>query len=464
MLKFTEFSNDKLKKLQKYTAKSPYRVCDISAGVLFMWKDIYNLSYAVYNDTLILKCNFLNKTPAFFLPVGSDFFGGIKQIENYALKNNIPLNFMCVDELSLEKLKSRYKDNCDFEYNRDFSDYIYDYSQLKTLVGKKFSGQRNHINSFNKNYPQAKFKKLKKCDTERVKEFLKEYKNEHKGGGKIERAELKNTINLVDNLDLACYVGGYMEIDKKLCSFTIAEYVGDTFVIHIEKALKNYKGIYPATFNAFLKASEKPGINYINREDDSGDIGLRTSKMQYQPIELLHKYFVSVKPPMQIAKRPKIVGEKVVLSKIKKSSKQDYFDLYTNRSLNKYWGYDYKKDVKNPSPDAFFTMQESDFKRKDNMCLGIYSKSGKFLGEVVLHNFNYDGEVEVGVRLLKKYHGKGYAKEAVSLLSLYAKNQLNLTPVSKCFLKNTPSLNALKAAGYTLKNADKTYNYLIFAK
>ncbi len=461
MLKFTTYTDDKLKKLQKYTQKSPYRVCDITAGVLYMWKDIYNLSFAIFNDTLILKCNFKNKTTAFFMPVGKDFDGALKQIETYSIKTKTPLNFMCVEERFIPLLTERYGE-IKAEYNRDFSDYLYDYSQLKNLVGKKFSGQRNHINSFNKNYPTAKFKKLKKSDVLRIKEFLKQYKKEHSGGNSIERTEFKNTLNLVDNLHLASYVGGYMEIEGKLCSFTIGEYAGDTFVIHIEKALKNYKGIYPATFNAFLKASEKQGINYVNREDDSGDLGLRTSKTQYQPIELVHKNFVQVKLPMQIKKRPKIVGNRVVLSKIKKSSMQDYFNLYTDKSLNKYWGYDYKKDLSSPTPQAFYDMQEYDFKAKDNMCLGIYSKSGKFLGEVVLHNFTYDGEVEVGVRLLKKYHKKGYASEAVNLISKYAKTVLNKRPVSKCFLQNEDSLSCLKRAGFTLKNTDKTYYYLNF--
>ena len=463
MIKFTKFTDKDLKKIQKFTEKSPYKVCDISAGVLFMWNDLYNLSYAIFNDTLILKCNFKNKFTAFFLPVGSDFDGAISQIENYVEKNHLPLSFMCVEDEYLQLLSNRYNGNIVSEYNRDYSDYIYDYQELKNLVGKKFSGQRNHINSFNKNYPSSVFKPLKKSDVPRIKEFLKEYKKEHRGGGRVERAEYKNTLKLIDNLSLASYVGGYMEIGGKMCSFTIGEYVGETFIIHIEKALKNYKGIYPSTFNAFVKVSEKSGVLYINREDDSGDLGLRTSKTQYQPIMLLHKHFVTVKKPMQIKKRPKLKGERLYLSKIKESDKTAYYNLYVNKSLNKYWGYDYKKDIAIPTEDAFYKMQEHDFKVKDNMCLGIF-ENGKsnLIGEVVLHNFTYSGEVEVGVRLLKKYHGKGYGEEAVKLITNYAKNELNLSPVAKCYKKNLPSLSCLKRAGFVVKNADKTYYYLDF--
>ncbi len=462
MIKFANFDDKSLKKIQKYTKKSPYKVCDLSAGVLYMWNDVFNLSYAVYNETLILKCNFKNKFTAFFLPIGKDFDGALAKIEIYAQKNGIPLTFMCVEERYLSVLSSRYG-GINFEYNRDYSDYIYDYEQLKTLVGKKFSGQRNHINSFNKNHKNHKFKKLQSKDVARAKSFLKEYKKEHKGGGRVESAEYKNTLKLIENLSLAKYQAGYMEIDGKMCSLTVGEYAGETFIIHVEKALKNYKGIYPATFNAFVKACEKDGVNLINREDDSGDLGLRTSKTQYQPIEILHKYFVKVKNPMQIKTPPKLVGERLALSKIKESDKNAYYELNVNKSLNKYWGYDYKKDIKTPTPDAFFEMQKNDFLKKDNMCLGIFIKGEKnLIGEVVLHNFTYSNQVEVGVRLLKKYHGKGYGVEAVKLVSLYAKNTLKKTPVSKCYKQNLASLDCLKKAGYKLKYADKTYNYLTF--
>ncbi len=463
MLKFKTFTEKDLKLIQGYTEKSPYLVCDLSAGVLFMWNDIFNLSFAEFDSTLILKCCFKNKLTAFFLPIGKNVDGALRQIEDYAVENALSLNFMCVEEENLSLLKARYGEQISYEYDRDFSDYLYDYEKLETLVGKKFSGQRNHINAFNKTYPNAKFKPLLKKDTERVKEFLKEYKKEHTGGGKIERNEFKNTLKLVDNLSLLKTVGGYMEVDKKMVSFTIGEYAGKTLVIHIEKALKNYRGIYPATFNSFLKQRKKDGIVYINREDDSGDLGLRTSKTQYQPERLIHKNFVEVKKPMNVKRLPVLKGERVVLSKITPEDKEFYYKLYTAKTLNKYWGYDYKKHIKNPTPDAFFEMQLNDFKSKDNLCLLIRRKQDKTpMGEIVLHNFSYDNKVEVGVRLMKKYHGKGYAKESVKLISDYALNVLKKTPVAKCYLKNERSLQALKSAGFIVDFTDNKFYYLSY--
>ena len=71
-------------------------------------------------------------------------------------------------------------------------------------------------------------------------------------------------------------VGG-MELDGRLLSVAMAERCGDTLQIHIEKALYGYEGVYPATVQAFAQEFAVDGVRWLNREDDAGDKGLRTS-------------------------------------------------------------------------------------------------------------------------------------------------------------------------------------------
>ena len=44
----------------------------------------------------------------------------------------------------------------------------------------------------------------------------------------------------------------------------------------------------------YAKMYVTEGVRFINREEDLGDPGMRKSKEQYHPVELLEKYLVKV--------------------------------------------------------------------------------------------------------------------------------------------------------------------------
>jgi hypothetical protein len=65
--------------------------------------------------------------------------------------------------------------------------------------------------------------------------------------------------------------------------------VGDSFVIHFEKAVSDYKGLYQFMNQSF--AAILPGkYKFINREQDLGNEGMRQAKMTYRPIGFVKKY------------------------------------------------------------------------------------------------------------------------------------------------------------------------------
>ncbi len=463
MLKFKILEDKDFKILQKYTQKSRYLLCDLSVGVLFMWKEYYNPSYAIYNETLIVKSVNKKGEQRFFLPIGKDEDGALLQIENYCVKNGIQLKFLAVQEEETKRLTERYGE-VELKYNRDFSDYIYRYTDIETFVGKKFSGQRNHVNAFKKTYPNYKFSVLTNKNVSRIEAFLENYKKDHKDMKKIELKEYQNTLNLVKNFSIAKFVGGFITVGKEIVAFSIGEYVGKTLIIHIEKALLIYRGAYPTMFNEFVKHFKKDGVEYINREDDSGDLGLRTSKTQYQPILIANKYSVCVKKPFNIEKQETLKGNKITLGPLKKDDAKLYYKLYTQKSNNRFWGYDYKKDIKTVTTNCFYEMAKKDFKNKDNAVYAIRKKGFKdLIGEVVLHNFLYDETVEVGIRLFKCEQKKGYAKEAVTLITAYATTKLNKKPVAKCMKKNDASKNLLLSCGYKIVKEDGKFFYFNYA-
>ncbi len=84
--------------------------------------------------------------------------------------------------------------------------------------------------------------------------------------------------------------GGLLRKDGEVIAFTLGEPLSDdTFVVHFEKAFPEIQGAYTMINQQFVLA-ECQNYKYINREEDTGDEGLRKAKLSYHPVILLSKY------------------------------------------------------------------------------------------------------------------------------------------------------------------------------
>lgn len=109
--------------------------------------------------------------------------------------------------------------------------------------------------------------------------------------------------------DFAAYapLAGLLRVNGRVAGFSAGEIVGDTLIIHIEKADIAYEGIYQVLVNEYAKCFVTPDVRYINREEDVGDEGMRRSKESYHPVRLLEKYLVRI--PAQPEKGETIMQE-----------------------------------------------------------------------------------------------------------------------------------------------------------
>jgi hypothetical protein len=98
----------------------------------------------------------------------------------------------------------------------------------------------------------------------------------------------REALELSDSLSLRGYV--YFA-DGKPAAYCLGESIakGRMFVVHFEKAVDRYKGIYQF-MNQVFAASLPRFFMYINREQDMGDEGLRQAKMTYRPSGFVKKY------------------------------------------------------------------------------------------------------------------------------------------------------------------------------
>jgi len=77
----------------------------------------------------------------------------------------------------------------------------------------------------------------------------------------------------------------------------------------------------------------------------------------------------------------------------------------------------------------------------------------------VLYNLDFKGEVEIGVRILKKYDRNGYGKKAFKMTCDWALYTLGVRRVvAKCFKENLPSFKMLSSC-MDRAGEDETFYY-----
>jgi len=295
MLEFSKVTLSDIEKLKPFIVQKSSNVCNFTVGNLFMWRDYHEMEYAIHNDTVVFKAKtkYAGVTEVFSLPLGKDWLGKIEQVIRYCEFNNLPVAFYAITEDDIEPLRSIFP-NYRLFTNEDWSDYIYHSADLVTLAGRKYSKKRNHINNFKKNYTDYSFEEINNTNVDQVKEFYGLLSANNAYESDTAQEDHDKTIEVLDNYDAYGLLGGVLRVNGSIAAFSIGEIKADTLHIHIEKADHQFNGVHQVLTNEFAKHYVTDGIDYINREEDDGDLGLRASKMSYYPCKLAEKYIFIV--------------------------------------------------------------------------------------------------------------------------------------------------------------------------
>ena len=253
--------------------------------------------------------------------------------------------------------------------------------------------------------------------------------------------------------------GAVPEVDK-LIALSLAGRCGETLIIHIEKALYSYTGVYPALVQEFAGMFGE-GCAYINREDDAGDRGLRTSKLQYGPMKLRSKYCVEVRNELEhrVKDIPTLHSARLTLDALREEDIPAYNALVLDGERNRWWGYDDVAGLGGPVEErSFFEVAQKDFANHLAVNFAVRLE-GKLIGEAVLYRFDGRGGAELGCRIDRACAGHGYGTEAFAAVAEWGLYHLGLyRVVAKCFRENTASYKMLSAC-MRRKGEDEKFFY-----
>lgn len=274
------------------------RSCERTFVNVFLWARFYNVTFAIIEDTLVFKSEDENSF-AFAYPAGEpeNVKKALDTLYQYSQERGVPFRLYNVTPDHFEQIEAWYPGRFQIEYNEDLADYVYESEKLCTLAGKKLHGKRNHINKFKSLYEgRWSYETMSGDNVAECFQMALKWRNQNGCDDDPEKnSEMCVTLNslrLFRELELT---GGILRVDGQIVAFTIGEPVcSDTFVVHIEKAFPDVQGAYTMINQQFVE-HECMDYRYVNREEDTGDEGLRKAKRSYRPVFMVGKGVVTEK-------------------------------------------------------------------------------------------------------------------------------------------------------------------------
>jgi len=275
----------------KRYAACPQKVSDYSFINLWGWAEHYGLEW-YFGETHV----WLRQTKpevVYWAPVGS--WQGVPWDQCPTLPHCGP--FTRVPEQLALTWQECFGERVILTEARQHWDYVYSVPEMVELAGNRFHKKKNLLNQFIKKYDYHYHAMTRDC-VEDVLDMQMDWFNwrdaESRAVLSAENTAIRRVLQSWD--DLEGVFGGVIEVDGKKAAYTVGEHLCDrTLVIHFEKGHTNYKGIYQAINQMFLDG-EAGGYEYVNREQDLGDEGLRKAKESYNPVMYQKKFEVDIKP------------------------------------------------------------------------------------------------------------------------------------------------------------------------
>ncbi len=462
MLEFKPVTKQDGNKLRKYYKACDYGLCEYSVGTKLMWRKTLHPAWAETAGCLVVRNRITGQT-VFDYPVPGpegDEDAALEAIEAYCLEQGVPPVISVVPEQKAARLLARYP-YVRVSDVRTWRDYVYYREDLQFFAGRRYSGQRNHINKFRSKWPDAAFRPLTAQDRPIVERFWMDYEAEFpKGDNAKARDELELAKKILGMLDKSWFVAGGMFDGERLIALSLAERCGETLIIHIEKALYSYTGVYPTLVQAFAEAFGGD-CRWINREDDAADRGLRTSKLQYGPARLAAKYRFEPRNELleHVSAIPELKTERLTLSALTEADLPAYNALVLDGERNRWWGYDDVAGLGGPvETDSFLRVARRDFENRQAVNFAV-RLDGALIGEAVLYRFDCRGGAELGCRIDSAYAGQGYGTEAFRAVAEWGLYQVQLSRVvAKCYKENQASYKMLSSC-MRKTGEDETFFY-----
>ncbi len=292
---FTHITLGLVDEFMPYFVKTPQKSADYSFTNLWGWADYYGLALAF--DKGLCWVYQEKPLPRLWAPLGDWSAADFTKIQEFANKT---ITLHRVPSLLAQQLKEQFGERLEEKESREHWEYLYKQSDLATLSGNKFHKKKNHVNAYTKAYG-IDYRPIDDSNIDHVLALQEDWcKWRDCESSPALQAESDVIFRVVGNWNrLPGLSGGALYVEEKMVAFSIGESLDkDNFVVHFEKVQPDYKGIYQAMNQTFAEKAAA-GYEFVNREQDMGEEGLRQAKLTYNPLGFLEKSTLVIKPSIE---------------------------------------------------------------------------------------------------------------------------------------------------------------------
>ena len=290
-----EFSPLKLSdcgELTGFLAKYPQPLTGYTFATLGAWEPFFHYEWALAEPDTLLVSYVIEPDPRRNLmqPIGVLSPALVESVLKNAADLPYSLKIIGVCDRFLES-RTDLTRHFDSREDRTLSNYLYNASALAKLRGRKYARKRNLLAQAEELYTwscQSLTSALTPSCFEVLDSIVEEENPQIEGMLARELSALKCTLRHFDEFGQQ---GLLVSVGTTPIAFSIYEAIGPaTVAVHFERALRSYKGAHQVINWETAKAVAEQGFDYINREEDLGDAGLREAKMSYHPIEIVKSH------------------------------------------------------------------------------------------------------------------------------------------------------------------------------
>ena len=282
---FTQVTLESKPLFDKHYKKYPPIHSDNVFATMVAWNEYAHYEYVFFDDTLILKVT-VDGIVQFRPPIGKFNKETFDMLMKLAKKDGSEYPISLITDDVKEWIGKNYN-SISFAALPEYADYVYRCKDLASLEGSDYRKIRNRLNKFVKNF-KYETETISEGNISEVKQFLKRWCIWRECADDplldYERKAVIFSTDYFIELELS---GIAVRVNGRIEAISIFEQMNQsTVVVHFEKGSSEYDGIYKLINKETAKIVENHA-QFINRESDMGNQGLRQAKESYHPYSMI---------------------------------------------------------------------------------------------------------------------------------------------------------------------------------